>query len=46
MITPKEKAEKIKKAPSNSQRFFKKLTPEAKEKEIRRALDHDNDAVS
>ena len=44
MITPKEKTQKIKMAPSNSQRFLKKMTPEQHEKHLRHALEHDNDA--
>lgn len=43
-MKPQERAEKIRNAPSNSRRFFKKLTPAQRDTEIRRALEHDNDA--
>lgn len=44
MISPKERTEKIRSAPRNSERYFRKLTPEEKEKHLREALDHDKDA--
>ena len=44
MISPKERAEKIRSAPRNSERFIRKMTPEEHEKHLRRALEHDNDA--
>lgn len=44
MITPEERIEKIRSAPRNSERFFRKLTPEQKEERLHRALHHDNDA--
>lgn len=44
MITPKERTEKMRSAHKNSERYFRKLAPEEKEKHLREALDHDKDA--
>ncbi|MDR1612767.1 MAG: hypothetical protein LBT97_08280 [Planctomycetota bacterium] len=44
MMDPSELAEKIRNAPSNSTRIFRKLPPKKQEERIRKALDHDNDA--
>lgn len=44
MLTPKERAEKIKAAPKHSTRILRKLSPEEHEKHLRHALEHDNDA--
>ena len=43
-MDPKERAEKIRQAPRNSERFFRKMSPKKKEEELRHALDHDNDS--
>ncbi|MDR0362094.1 MAG: hypothetical protein LBJ46_05340 [Planctomycetota bacterium] len=43
-MDPKEWAEKIKSAPGNSTRIFRKLPPKKREEHIRKALEHDNDA--
>lgn len=44
MITPKERADKIKKAPSNSGRWLKSLSKEKHDERLQHALHHDNDA--
>ena len=44
MMTPKERAEKIRSAPRNSERFYRNMTPEQKEKHTRRILEHEQDA--
>lgn len=44
MITPRERAEKIRNAPKNTSLRFKKMTPEEREKHRRQAVEHDNDA--
>lgn len=43
-MDPKERAEKIRNAPSHSTRIFRKLPPKKREERIRKALEHDNDA--
>lgn len=43
MITPKEKAEKIRSAPRHSERIFRNLTPEQREQHAKKALEHEND---
>lgn len=44
MIHPKEKAEKMRQAPSNSGRWIKKMSAEKRTEHVTRALQHDNDA--
>ncbi|MCC8109176.1 MAG: hypothetical protein LIQ30_09070 [Planctomycetes bacterium] len=44
MIDPKERAEKIRQAPRNSERYFRKLSEKKKEEELQHALHHDNDS--
>lgn len=44
MIHPKDRAEKIRQAPSNSGRWIKKMPQEKKEEHLAHALHHDNDA--
>ncbi len=41
MIHPKEKAEKIRKAPSNSGRFYKKMTREERDQHAHKAMEHE-----
>lgn len=44
MITPEEKAEKIRQAPSNSGRWKRTLSQEKREEASTKALYHDKDA--
>lgn len=44
MITPQERMEKIRKAPSNSGRWLKKMAKPQHDEELQHALHHDNDA--
>lgn len=44
MITPEERAEKIRNAPSNSSRIFRKMSPQQQQERVHQALHHTNDA--
>ncbi len=44
MITPKERSEKIRKAPSNSTRFFRAVTSDQRKEHAHQAMEHANDA--
>lgn len=43
-MDPRERAEKIRNAPSNSRRFIRKMTPEERDTHVRKALEHENDS--
>lgn len=43
MLSPKERAEKIRQGPRNSNRWIRKLTPEQKQERLQNALKHDKE---